>query len=390
MHPVNLTIDLCSILNGALCPLPTYNFTGSTNIPLPESVDVASKVPGVAYKIPDLEAFAQLTLREINTGTLKACVQSTLSNGWSTRQVSVQWVTGGFALLALLSALYHTLPLRLSLPASNSSTVTSTIRSLIAPARLIDLMMFYQFIASSALLNIDYPVVYRAYASNFAWALGFFEATSSSSSSNSSSESSSSGGNWAQHVQNAINRLRHATGGTLPDANGGSAVDLVNRKLSPYNSNNGPGVQPVSKLSGLVERFSGIDLNVRDVSGAVLRVHSMEKREDIATVTSTSSNILQAGVPIFTNSLGISTANAFLSVWFSFLMLLAAVSALLGLFWCGLWGMKKWRARRSTRDGNNEERRTVLDDLYECFPGFVGAWGLRIVRPNFIVPCQIL
>lgn len=56
MHPVNFTIDLCSLFNGALCPLPTYNFTGSDTVPLPSSLGVNEKIPGIAFKIPDLEA----------------------------------------------------------------------------------------------------------------------------------------------------------------------------------------------------------------------------------------------------------------------------------------------------------------------------------------------
>ncbi|KIK24612.1 hypothetical protein PISMIDRAFT_10059 [Pisolithus microcarpus 441] len=56
MHPVNYTIDLCSLFNGALCPLPTYNFTGSDTIPIPSSLDLSQMIPDIAFKIPDLEA----------------------------------------------------------------------------------------------------------------------------------------------------------------------------------------------------------------------------------------------------------------------------------------------------------------------------------------------
>ena len=41
-----------------MCPLPTYNFTGSDEIRLDGLVDVGEHVPGIAYKVPDLEAFA--------------------------------------------------------------------------------------------------------------------------------------------------------------------------------------------------------------------------------------------------------------------------------------------------------------------------------------------
>src|ERR1700722_14018686 len=105
MHPVNFTINLCSILNGQLCPLPMYNFTGSDTIVLPSIVDISKKIPSVAFKIPDLEAYAQLTLTEVGTGQVKACMQATLSNGWSAHQPAVDWITGLFALGVFLVAL---------------------------------------------------------------------------------------------------------------------------------------------------------------------------------------------------------------------------------------------------------------------------------------------
>jgi len=62
-HPVNFTIDLCSLFNGALCPLPMYNFTGSDSIPLPSSLGVSGKIPSIAFQIPDLEAYGMFSTR---------------------------------------------------------------------------------------------------------------------------------------------------------------------------------------------------------------------------------------------------------------------------------------------------------------------------------------
>lgn len=316
MQPINVTIDLCDILGGALCPLPTYNFVGSTTIPLPSTIDVASHLPAIAYKIPDLEAFAQLTLRSVDTGDLKACVQSTLSNGWSTRQTGVQWATGGIALVSFFSAIFH------------------SIRSpeALAPFRFLDMLGLFQFIAISALYNLNYPVVYRQFASNFAWSLGLFSST------------------VASKIQNAINNMRHLTGGTMPDASGGSAVDLVNRKLSPYN-----------------------------VQGGLTQSISLFSKRDVQTVTAGSSNILQAGVPIFVNTLGISTANAFMSIFFTLLILIAIALAVLAAGWATLCFVLRWRAKRDRAPSTVEEWR-------EYYPWWAKAWALRIVS----LSCYVL
>ena len=99
-----MTIDLCNLLKGALCPLPMYNFTSADSIQLPSSINLAQKIPNIAFKIPDLEGFVQLTLTEVTTGRVKACVQATLSNGWSARQAAVTWTTAILALLTFLAA----------------------------------------------------------------------------------------------------------------------------------------------------------------------------------------------------------------------------------------------------------------------------------------------
>jgi len=174
-----------------------YNFIGEDSIPLSRYLDISEYVPTIAYKVPDLEAFVQLTLAEIGTGTVKACVQATLSNGWTTHEPGVEWATGAIAFLAFVSAVWQ-----------------SRESDSIAPYRLLDIIYLFQAIAASGLLNLNYPIVYRSFTFNFRWALGFFPAPG---------------------FQTAINDMRNRTGGHLDDATG-NALALTNRKSSPYNA----------------------------------------------------------------------------------------------------------------------------------------------------------
>jgi Transient receptor potential (TRP) ion channel/ML-like domain len=338
MHPFNFTIDLCSIFHGALCPLPMYNFSGTDSIPLPSSLGVANKIPKVAYKIPDLEAFAQLTLVETSTGVLKACVQSTLSNGWSTHQSAVEWSTGGLALLALLSALWQ----------SHSPDA-------LAPYRFIDLLYLYQSIATTSFLNLNYPSVYRAFALNFAWAMGLFASPS---------------------MQQSINNVRHLTGGNMADASGGSAIAFVNRKFSPYNV---PIASPptllAKNLQKLSQRFSASlpDFVTADYSSSPPADIVDLAGGDVATVTQASTNILQAGVPVYVNSMGIATPNAFMTVFFSVLIFVAICLSLLALGYITLVVISRVRDTKQER----------LIELKYWFPSFARAWGLRLVCPQY-------
>lgn len=331
MQPINITLDLCDELNGILCPLPQYNFDGSEVLPLPSNLDVSSHLPGIAFKIPDLEAFAQLTLIEQETGAVMACVQSTLSNGWSTHQVAVEWATGGIAILAFLSALFHSIRTPEAL----------------APFRLIDLMSLYQIIAASALLNLNYPVIYRSFASNFAWALGLLSTGARS------------------HIQVAINNMRHKTGGNLADANSGSAIDLVNRRFSPYNS-----LEPVStEVVGAVRTFAGSGFFSSNVSAASTSAYA---KRDIVTVTAGSSNVLQAGLPVYVNSLGVGTANGFMTAFFTVLFLALIAFALLAIGFVVL----RLSLRISRKKGAFSQKQ---EDINEYYPYFSKAWALRLV-----------
>lgn len=219
-------------------------------------------MPVIAYKVPDLEGFAQASLLDINTGEVKACVQTTLSNGWSTRQPAVSWTTGAIAVAALLYALFWTFR-------PNPRKV--------AFRRLLDIIYLYQFIAFTGLLNLNYPLTYISYTLNFAWSLGLFADTT--------------------HIQNSIDSLRNKTGGHVDGA--ANPIGSTNRALSPYN----------------IKRDAPF--------GAVsFAANSAPTVTNPATVSSAKDALL-AGIATYTNYLKIAQENAFLSIFFTFLIILA-------------------------------------------------------------------
>ncbi|KAF9071092.1 hypothetical protein BDP27DRAFT_1419378 [Rhodocollybia butyracea] len=264
---LNITLDLCGILGGALCPLPEYNFTGADSLSLPNQF--SAKIPTIAFQVPDLEAYAQLTLIEVDTGDVKACVQATLSNGLSTLQPAVQWTMGSITIFTFLVALWQSLS-----PTS------------ILPFRLLDLIFLFQSIATSALLDLNYPVTYRSFSLNFAWALSLF--------------TSGDGG-----MQGAINNMRALTGGGLANSTSGSAVGFVNRKLSPYSTAVSSG--GITSLSSLARRSAG--------------------------------QLLQQRIPIYVSSINISSANAFMTVFLCTLILIAIALFVFGAGWASIFAI---------------------------------------------------
>ncbi|KAF9793497.1 TRP-domain-containing protein [Thelephora terrestris] len=323
MHPFNLTVDLCSLAHGALCPLPMYNFIGEDSIPLTRYLDVSSYIPAIAYKIPDLEAFVQLTLIEVGTGDVKACVQATLSNGWTTNEPAVEWATGAVAFLAFISALWQ-----------------SRKPDSIAPHRFIDIVYLFQAIAASGLLNLNYPIVYRSFTFNFRWALGFF---------------------LPPTVQTAINDMRNRTGGHL-DNDAGNALALTNRKASPYNAlNNLPTVRIASFMEGAVFYRSEDAIGTAHLNDTVVLAAT-----DVQTVT--SANTIKQGIPIWLTTIGIPEENAFMNVFFVTLILFGAAFAIVGITYLVLRLLRNAGLGGSERFASVEFNRTA----------FVKTWLLRL------------
>jgi hypothetical protein len=314
-----------------------YAFNGSESLSLPASLGVSNRIPEIAFGIPDLEAYAQLTLVEVGTGEVKACVQATLSNGWSTRQPAVEWATAGLALFALLVAAWQ-----------------STRPHAVVPYRLLDLLHFYQTIAATALLSLNYPSVYRAFAVNFAWAMGLVSSPNSK-------------------LQASIDNMRALTGGNMANSSAGAAVGLVDRKLSPWNPSLLQIPSQSSSSQSLLADPSAIasPTSLRLAFGAFQQLSS--SADQVQTVTNDSSNVLQAGVPIYVNSIHIGSANAFMTVFLVGLVAVAVALAVAALLYGGLyaanqfgWGKEKMRCR-----------------LKSSYPAYIRAWALRLVRSPF-------
>ncbi|KAI0917088.1 hypothetical protein AcW1_007625 [Taiwanofungus camphoratus] len=342
LQPLNLSLPLCNYLDGLLCPLPEYNFDSIYSLTIPPSVKFTSEIPGIAYRIPNLEAFAQLTLIEVGSGNVKACLQSTLSNGWSAHQRAVEWTTGAIALFALIWAIWQ-------------SVVTDTLA--LAPIRLLDLVYLFQTIAVSGLLGLDYPSIYTAFTLNFSWVLGLFAASPSSS------------------IQTSINNMRHLTGGNLANASSGGATPLVNRKLSPYNFGAPDSVFAASQ--SLLEKAASLPhLDLADK-------HSLDSLRnasnnttvligrDVEIVLPDSPDVLQAGIPIYTNSIGIATANAFMTIFLITLIYAAVVLVSLALGYAVFHGL--------SRTAWGKHRLHGFPGLESGYFPFARAWGLRAV-----------
>ncbi|CAE6516908.1 unnamed protein product [Rhizoctonia solani] len=327
MQPLSLDLNLCQLAS-AVCPLPLYNFSGQGTLPIPSSF--SSKIPTIGYTVPDLEAYAQLELLRVDTGEVAACVSATLSNGWSMRQPGATWSAVSVVLFSIVtSALW-------SLSKAKWSGVETGNWAEKELWRVVDVISFVQMIGISALLNLNYPSAYRAFAENFPWVLLLTGPIPSQSAIDHLRQRTGArlgddalptdeyvNRKYSPPSQSAIDHLRQRTGARLGD-DALPTDEYVNRKYSPYNALTlGPTesvVQNVDLGNNYWYSFSSLNTTGLDTTSS-----SLDKRVFINPATVTADDTLPGGVPVYVNGAGVATANAFLGVFFEWLVIGAIV-----------------------------------------------------------------
>ncbi|KAF8687077.1 ML-like domain, partial [Rhizoctonia solani] len=294
MQPVSLDLNLCDLAS-AVCPLPLYNFSGQGTLPIPDSF--SSKIPTIGYTVPDLEAYAQLELLRVDTGEVAACVSATLSNGWSMLQPGATWSAVGVVLFSIVTSALWSMSKAKWRGTESGNWADKELW------RVVDIISFVQMIGISALLNLNYPSAYRAFAENFPWVLLLTGPIPS---------------------QSAIDHLRQRTGARLGD-DALPTDEYVNRRLSPYNQNLALGsVQAVAQNVDLGNNY-GYSFTSTNATGLGVLNSALEKRVFINPATVTEADALPGGVPVYVNGAGVATANAFLGVFFEWLVIGAIV-----------------------------------------------------------------
>lgn len=129
--------------------------------------------------MPDLDAYAQISLINKATGAQALCLAATLTNGKTVYLNQVGWALGGLALAAFLAALVHSF-----WPLSPYKAGPEW--------RFATIMSYFQHVAMCGFISLNYPSVYKNFTLNFAWAQGLI---------------------YMRPIQSSINSMRSSTGG---------------------------------------------------------------------------------------------------------------------------------------------------------------------------------
>lgn len=267
---------------------------------------IVPHIPGIAFYVPDLEAVVTVSLIDTTSGLTAACLQVTLGSGLTLDLASVTWSTAGVLIasfaFALVAALFPTSP--------------------IGPGLVFWLLGDHlQHIAYSGVFSLNYPLAFRTWTTNFAYAIGLIKSDA---------------------IERAIDRARAHTGGdgitTALDAEA-----FVSRIYSPYNQ---PYPIPTSNYTAQSDNVLVANQLIRGFANHLSTVESTGSSPVLASspfsdltfgqsyrvpVVTRNTTLLDPGMQAYVNKVGFPPQNAFMTVfiWGLILLLLCLVVAAL-------------------------------------------------------------
>ncbi|KXJ86144.1 hypothetical protein Micbo1qcDRAFT_36635 [Microdochium bolleyi] len=170
-----------------LCPVPAGNFSARGTQAIPP--EAASMIPNIAFQVPDIAAFASVTLTNMDTGVEAGCVQSQVSNGKTMSVPSVSYVAAGIAGAALILSGVSAASAGIASAGASAAGGTGT-----TSPGFTEVMGVFQSFASYGMVSVNLPPVYRGFTKNFAFSMGLIP--------------------WSS-MQISIDNLRASTGGDL-------------------------------------------------------------------------------------------------------------------------------------------------------------------------------
>ncbi|AET37926.1 transient receptor potential ion channel family protein Ecym_2175 [Eremothecium cymbalariae DBVPG len=156
-------LELCSLQWKQFCPLHPGNIEIESTEYI--SKEYTDQIPGIAYQVPDIDAFLKVWVLDETSGKDLACIQAFFTNGKTVSQVGVKWATAVIAGLGLLvSAILSTY---------GNSNAASHIS-----ANTMSLFLYFQSVVVVSMEHVHaVPPIAAAWAENLVWTMGLVRLT---------------------------------------------------------------------------------------------------------------------------------------------------------------------------------------------------------------------
>lgn len=212
--------------------VPAGNFSAANSQVIPP--EAASQIPSIAFSIPDIALQATLSFKNVD-GKKVGCVVADLGNGRTINSPAITYIAAGVVAAALVISAITTLLGANSGGGGQASGFTPNFSEMIG---------WFQTLATSGMLSVNYPPLYRDFTERFAFSTGLISWPRMQASIN--NFRSKTGGNTTTHN---ISSLKNSTGLTSRD------LPVISNATVPDTSTNLtqiPGIQKYVVQTGVL------------------------------------------------------------------------------------------------------------------------------------------
>lgn len=153
-------LDPCTSNLQGMCPMNTGQINIQSNFIV--SSDIVSKIPQIAYVVPDLDGLVRIQINSTSTNESVACVEADLSNGKTVYSKAIGWVLAVIAGLALLASAVTS-----GLGHSNTAAHVAS--------NTLSLFGFFQVQAIVGMTSVHLPPIVASWTQNFQWSMGIIK-----------------------------------------------------------------------------------------------------------------------------------------------------------------------------------------------------------------------
>ncbi|CAL3962282.1 hypothetical protein PZA11_000514 [Diplocarpon coronariae] len=264
-----------------LCPIPSGSFSATGTQTIPPSY--ASMIPSITFRIPDIAARATLELKALDTGEKVACITSSVGNGKTANVPAISYVAAGIAGAALVVS---------GVSAVNAAAGGSNAGAATVSPSFTEVFSYFQGVAMSGMMSVNYPPVYRSFTKNFAFSGGLISWTS---------------------MQTSIDSFRNSTGGNLTTQSVAylKKATLVHSDGSVSHSKRAVGLL----MDGLLMARDSLDTDISESASS----------SDTGNATSTVE-VTVDGIKAYVEELSIPSSNTFMTVLLIVACVVAAIA----------------------------------------------------------------
>jgi hypothetical protein len=234
-----------------LCPLPDGPFVarGSQQIP----AQYANMIPSIAFSVPDIAAQAILKLDSLADNSMVACIQAQVTNGKTMDVPAVSYVAASIAGVSLVASGFTAVGSAMS---GGGAAAGSGVGVAGLSPSFTDVAGWFQAMAMSGMLSVNYPPIYRSFAKNFAFSIGLMPWNGLLTSID--DFRANTGGNLTEdsvaYLRNLTVAVEHGNETSSSDAS--ALARLVRRQADTSNSTGTQITQTISGIKNFAESLS--------------------------------------------------------------------------------------------------------------------------------------